>query len=74
MEVWTLIKGLFGLVDLFKRLVTFIQLRQAKQEGRVEQAFEQEKSTIEVIARNLEGQQSIDNMTEAELNDYLSKP
>lgn len=74
MSITAILKGFFVLADLFKRLMIFMQLRQAKQEGRNEQALEQAELTVEVIARNLEGQQAIDNMTEAELNDYLSKP
>lgn len=69
-----ILKGLALLANAFQRLMVFLQIRQAKQEGRNEQALEQEQETVEVLARNNEGQQDVDKMTTQELDDYLSKP
>jgi hypothetical protein len=48
--------------------------RALKEAGRTEQELEQEKATVEVISRNAEGQNAVDNMTEDELKDLLTKP
>lgn len=48
--------------------------RALKEAGRAEQELEQSKATVEVLARNAEGQDAVDNMTEDELKDLLTKP
>lgn len=47
--------------------------RALKEAGRTEQELEQSKETVEVISRNAEGQDAVDNMTEQELQDLLTK-
>ena len=45
-----------------------------KQLGRDEVQAAQKDATIEVITRNAEGQDAVDNMTEEQLKDLLTKP
>lgn len=72
--IGTLVKGFFAAVDLGKRFLVFVQLRQAKQEGRTERDLEVQTETVEVLARNAEGQQAVDAMTEQESIEDLTKP
>lgn len=64
--IGTIIKGFFATIDLAKRFLVFVQLRQAKQEGRTERDLEVQKETVEVISRNAEGVQEADEMSEEE--------
>ena len=48
--------------------------RALKESGRTEQELEQNKATVEVIARNAEGQDAVDHMSEQEKEDLLTKP
>ena len=64
--IGTLIKGFFSLVDLGKRLLGFVERRQAKQEGRTERDLEVQTETVEVISRNAEGVNEADDMSEEE--------
>lgn len=67
--------GIFSKVmDFAKWMAGFIDRRKAKQEGRTERDLEVQKETIEVLARNAEGQQAVDGMTEEELDKFLPKP
>ena len=66
LPVLALVKGFFAVVDLAKRFLVFIQLRQAKQEGRTERDLEVQKETVEVITRNAEATNEADEMTEEE--------
>jgi short subunit dehydrogenase-like uncharacterized protein len=72
--IGTLIKGFFAAVSLGKRFLVYIQLSQAKQEGRTEEKLDQAEKTVEVISRNAEGQQAVDQMTEEESIEDLTKP
>ena len=45
-----------------------------KQLGRDEASAAQAKATIEVIAGNQQGQDAVDNMSEEQLKDLLTKP
>ena len=47
--------------------------RALTEKGRVEQELEQSKATVEVLSRNAEGQDAVDNMSEQELQDLLTK-
>jgi hypothetical protein len=42
--------------------------------GRVEEKLAQAEKTVEVISRNVEGQQAVDQMTEEESIEDLTKP
>ena len=67
--------GIFGKVmDFAKMLMGFLDRRKAHKAGRDGVLLEAERETADVVARNLEGQNSVDQMTEAELDDFLKKP
>lgn len=48
--------------------------RALKEAGRTEQELEQSKATVEVLARNAEGHDAVDQMTEQESIEDLTKP
>ena len=64
--IGTLVKGFFATIDLAKRFLGFVERRQAKQEGRTERDLEVQTETVEVIARNQEGVQEADELSEEE--------
>lgn len=59
---------LVGLIENWRRD------RALKEAGRTEQELEQSKATIDVLARNAEGQDAVANMSEQEIEDLLTKP
>lgn len=69
----TLVKGFFTLVDLGKRLLVFVQLRQAKEEGRVERDLEVQKETTDVLGKNIAADQKVDQKTDAQIDEEFNK-
>jgi hypothetical protein len=48
--------------------------RALTEKGRVEEKLNQAEKTVEVISRNVEGQNAVDEMTEQESIEDLTKP
>ena len=69
----TLIKGFFAVVDLAKRFLVFVQLRQAKQTGRTERDLEVQKETTEVLARNNEAGNMVDQLSDQQVDEEFKK-
>lgn len=62
------------LMDFAKWVGGFLDRRKAHKAGRDEVLLEVERETADVVARNFEGQKSVDEMTEEELDEFLKKP
>ena len=71
--IGTLVKGFFAAVDLGKRFLVFVQLRQAKQEGRAERDLEVQTETTEVLARQNEAGNMVDQMSDQEVDEEFKK-
>lgn len=71
--IGTLVKGFFATIDLAKRLLGFVERRQAKQEGRTERDLEVHKETVEVLARNNEAGNLVDQMDDKEVDEEFRK-
>lgn len=73
LSIGTIVKGFFTGLDLLKKFLTFVQMRQAKQEGRTERDLEVQKETTEVLAKNVQADQKIDQKTDAEVDEEFGK-
>jgi hypothetical protein len=72
--MWSIVPLLVKLLSLINGVMSWIKIRAAKQEGRAEEKLAQSEKTVEVISRNVEGQQAVDEMTEQESIEDLTKP
>ena len=71
--IGTLVKGFFAAVDLAKRFLVFVQIRQAKQEGRNERDLEVSKETVEVLSRTNEAGNMVDQMSDQAVDEEFKK-
>jgi len=64
-------KVINGLLRYFERAAS---IKEAKELGASDQELEQMKATAGAVAANQVGQDAVDNMSEQEIEDLLTKP
>lgn len=69
----TIVKGFFSAIDFAKKLLGFVERRQAKQEGRTERDLEVQQVTTETLVRNDQAGKEIDQMSDAEVDEKFDK-
>jgi hypothetical protein len=72
--MWSILPIIAKLLGIISGIMSWLKLRAAKQEGRTEERLAQAEKTVEVISRNVEGKQAVDEMTEEESIADLTKP
>lgn len=68
-----ILKALGSIGGAVKSFFNWLNANMLKKAGRTERDLEVQKETVEVISRNAEGQQAVDQMTEEELDKFLPK-
>ena len=73
LPIWGLLSAFNKIMDFAKWMAGFIDRRKAKQEGRTERDLEVQTETTEVLSRQNEAGNLVDQMSDQEVDEEFKK-